>query len=127
MNPVHVQHTEWLTEQLRYSQNKLVEAQNTVTEAKQNIAYIREMLKLVNNVPGTKDSVDTNQANTKDNIDNSETNTRRTPKQMLLPVYADMPIREAIYQYLLQLKTEVPIDDLSNRSGGANKKQSTPG
>ncbi len=114
MNPVHVQHTEWPTEQLRDSEILLVKAQKTVAEAKQNIAYIREMLKLVSDIPGTKDNAgtkdnidagikDNTDTGTKDGIDVNEADIKRTPKQMLLPPYAGKSLIDAIHQYLFHL------------------------
>jgi hypothetical protein len=103
----HIQHIEWLQEQLADSENRLAEARSIAAEAERSVTYIRKMLKLVNDIPGIKDD-----AGIKDNIDNNDAGIKRTAKQMLLPAYADKSIIDAIHQYLSQLKTEVATDDL---------------
>jgi hypothetical protein len=113
MNLAHALHTEWLTEQLRDSENKLAEAQNTISETKQNIAYLKKMLKLVSS-DNSEAQVENNVAVALDDSSDNKTidSDKRTAKQMLLSEYADMSLSDAIYAFLAKIGVETSVDDI---------------
>lgn len=105
--------SQWVEEQFALSKMKIAEAQATINQAKEDIAYLKRTAKLLENSAGIEDSRNDAVEHHPDDNSLEPKEARRLPKDMLFPAYADMSRLDAIHACLSQSKEPLSPADLT--------------